>query len=210
MSKILSLLTIVDVPAVTSLLLFMSGFAILSTEILGIKILAPLVGASMPVWGAVIGVTLFGGMLGYYRGGAVADTRRDKKTLLFLTVVAGVCIVLIPEFRSVVSLFAGTVSYAAGALLGSLVLLLIPTTALSALITYTIRLHVRDLDTIGQVHGDLYAIATVGSIAGVFATSYLLIPFYAVSHILYGLGLIIVLLGLCSSVRSRNPFENQD
>jgi hypothetical protein len=204
MFEALSFLRVTNTPASVKVLLFVSGFAILSVEILGVRILAPYVGASMPVWGSVIGVTLLGGMVGYYGGGTVADTTRDKRILLLLTVLAGACIALIPEFRSVASPLMRAVPYTVGALIGSAVLFLVPTTALSALITYTIRTHVRTAETIGQVHGDLYAIATAGSIVGVFGTSYALIPFYSVPHILYGLGGATALLGVYLYAREMN------
>jgi MFS family permease len=191
-----SLLKMSDTSVMVKALLFGAGFAILSIEILGVRILAPSVGASMPVWGAVIGVTLLGGAIGYYAGGALADAGRSRRALIILSVLSGLAIILLPTFNGVIAPYIQALPFAVGALVASGALFLFPTTMLSALITYTIRLHVRDLDTIGRVHGDLYAIATFGSIAGVFATSYLLIPFYAVSHILYGLGMMVFLLGI--------------
>jgi CBS-domain-containing membrane protein len=67
------------------------------------------------------------------------------------------------------------------------------------LVTYTIRTYVTDLSTVGQVHGDLYMVATVGSVVGVFTTSYLLIPTFTVTHIFYGLGVAVLLFGLIQS-----------
>ena len=90
---------IVSVPYVLKLLLFISGFAILSVEILGVKVLAPYVGATMPIWGSVIGVTLIGGIFGYYAGGTIADNKRDRRIILALCVLAGLCIIAIPKLR---------------------------------------------------------------------------------------------------------------
>ena len=59
-------------------LLFLSGFVILSLEILGIRILAPYVGTTTPVWAALLGVTLAGSAVGYYWGGVLADHVQKK------------------------------------------------------------------------------------------------------------------------------------
>lgn len=180
----------------TLLILFVLGFSILSIEILGIRILAPYVGVTMPVWASLIGITLFGSALGYYLGGHIADKTRHRNVFLILTAVTTLLIIAIPFLRGLVSLFAPLTSYAVGALLGSCILFLLPIVSLSTLTTYTICTHVKGMPTIGQVHGDLYAVATLGSIVGLFGTSYILIPFLAIPTILYGLGVSIFFLGV--------------
>ncbi len=185
---------------IIKILLFISGFAILSLEILGIRILAPFVGTTAPVWAAIIGVPLLGSAVGYYGGGVLADRMQKKEIFLWLAAGASLFIILIPTLRSVMSLVALYVSYGVGALIGSMLLLFIPVVFLSALITYSIRVFVKNLDTIGQVHGDLYSLATIGSVVGVFGTSYILVPLFTIPHVLYGLGASIFLLGISISL----------
>ncbi len=176
------------------ILLFLSGFTILSLEILGIRILAPYVGTSAPVWAALISVPLLGSAVGYYGGGMLADRVQKKEILLWLAAGASLYIVLIPTLRSVMSIIALHTSYGIGAFIGSMLLFFVPVVFLSALVTYIIRVFVKNLDTVGQVHGTLYALTTVGSVVGVFGTSYILIPFFTTPHILYGLGILLILL----------------
>ncbi len=187
---------------VTKTLLFISGFTILSLEILGIRILGPYVGTTASVWAALIGVTLAGSAVGYYGGGMIADRTQRKEVFLWITASASICIILIPTLRSILSMVVPHTSYGIGALIGSMFLFFMPVMFLSALITYSIRVFVRNLDTIARVHGDLYALATIGSIVGVFSTSYILIPLFTIPHILYGLGITILLFGITASFPS--------
>lgn len=181
------------------LLLFAAGFTILSLEILGIRILGPFVGTSAPVWVALIGTTLAGSAIGYYCGGVLADRTRRKELFLWIAVVASACIMLIPALRIVVSAIAQDTFYGIGALVGSILLFLTPVTLLSMLVTYTIRVFTTTLDTIAQTQSDLYALATIGSVVGVFGTSYVLIPLLTIPSILYLLGALIFLFGTAVS-----------
>lgn len=177
-------------------LLFISGFVILSLEMLGIRILAPYVGTTAPVWAALLGVTLAGSAVGYYWGGSLADYTQKKAVFLWLAAGASISIALIPSLRSVVGVAAPYFGYSGGAFIGAILLFFIPVMFLSAITTYSIRIFVKTLDTIGKIHGDLYALTTVGSIVGVFGTSYILVPFFTIPHILYSLSLSIFLFSI--------------
>jgi hypothetical protein len=189
---------IIQMHASVKLLLFMAGFGILAIEILGHRILSPYVGTTLPVWGAIIGVALIGGAVGYYVGGHLADRAVLSKGYLFsLSAGAGIFLALIPFLRDILthSSLSEALSIQNLALFGSFLLFFVPVLLLSAITTYVIRFHVDALTTVGQVHGDLYALVTLGSIAGVFGTSYLLIPFLSVPHILYATAAVIALSG---------------
>lgn len=103
-------------------LLFLSGFVILSLEILGIRILAPYVGTTTPVWAALLGVTLAGSAVGYYWGGVLADHVQKKAVFLWLTAGASISITLIPLLRSVLSVVAPYFGYSGGAFIGAMLL----------------------------------------------------------------------------------------
>ena len=177
-------------------LLFLSGFVILSLEILGIRILAPYVGTTTPVWAALLGVTLAGSAVGYYWGGVLADHTQKKAVFLWLAAGASIAIALIPLLRSVLSVVVPYFWYSGGALVGATLLFFVPVMFLSAVTTYIIRIFVKNLDAIGKIRGDLYALTTVGSVVGVFGTSYILVPFFTIPHILYSLSVSIFLLSI--------------
>ena len=60
-------------PAAIAVAVFVSGGVLLGVEIASSRVLAPVFGNSLYVWGAVIGVVLAGLAIGYAVGGAVAD-----------------------------------------------------------------------------------------------------------------------------------------
>jgi MFS family permease len=60
---------------------FVSGAVLLGLEIAASRVLAPYIGNSLYVWGALIGVVLAGLAVGYWLGGTLAD-RWPKPWLL--------------------------------------------------------------------------------------------------------------------------------
>jgi len=60
-------------------LVFLSGYLIMSLEILGGRILAPFFGNSVHVWGSLIGVILIALAGGYYLGGWLAELNQNKE-----------------------------------------------------------------------------------------------------------------------------------
>lgn len=183
--------------------IFMLGFTVLALEIVGSRVLAPYVGATMPVWAALISVILAGSTVGYYAGGILADRMQNHTVFLWLTGAASLFIALIPTLRDVLVSLVSTASYTLGALIGSFLLFFMPAVCVSALTTYIIRLCVKNTETIGQVNGNLYGLATFGSIFGVFVTSYLLVPRFTIPVILYGLGATLLVCGVAATMSSK-------
>jgi len=84
-------------------------------------------------------------------------------------------------------------------LLATTLLLGPPSVLLGTVSPYAIRLVAESVERLGKVSGNLYALSTLGSIAGVFATVFFLIPAFGVNKIIFGLGvllLVIAFLGL--------------
>lgn len=54
---------------------FICGFAIMSVEIAGARLLAPVIGSSVITWSALIGTILLFMTLGYYFSGKLADKK---------------------------------------------------------------------------------------------------------------------------------------
>ncbi len=195
-------------PLVTKCIVFIAGFAILSLEILGFRILVPFTGATTPVWASVISVTLLGSVLGYYIGGAFADRAQNKNILASLVFGAGLLFLAILPARAVVRVIVSFVgSYSASALLASLALFLFPILGLSSMITYAIRCSLFNIETVARVHGDLYTIATIGSIAGVFVTSYVLIPNFTISSIIMGQGAILISIAVVIKTKNSKTVQ---
>lgn len=170
-------------PRLVPLIVFVVGAASLGTEIAAARLLAPWFGASTVIWANTIAVVLVALSGGYWIGGRLADRGPTMRGLCGLTLVAGALLALVPFvsgpfLRESVRAF-DTLSVGAflGSLLAVLALVAVPVLLLGAVSPYAIRLSVTTVEEAGRVSGRLYAISTLGSLAGVFLAALLLVPF---------------------------------
>ena len=70
------------------LIVFVCGAALMALELVAARVLAPVLGNSIFVWGAVISIVMIALSLGYWLGGHLAD-RHDPSRLLALFIAAG-------------------------------------------------------------------------------------------------------------------------
>lgn len=188
---------------------FLSGVSSIGIEITASRLVAPYFGDSTLVWANIIGSTLAFLSLGYWLGGKVAD-RRPSAPLLFLIVgVAAAFAGIIPLLaRPVLDLSLSAfddVSVGAfyGSLLGTLVIIGVPITLLGFVSPYAIRLLVNDLARSGKTAGNLYAVSTLGSIAGSFLPVLLLIPTLGTRRTFLVLALLLLMPSLIALVALR-------
>lgn len=180
----------------TSLLIFVSGFSILSLEFIGIRLFAPYLGTTIPVWANLMGVILLANTIGYYGGGIIADRFSKGEHILLMGLITGVTIFIIPYTRFLIALLATKFPYGIASFIASFLVFFIPVALLSAVTIAIIRSSTISLETISEAHGNLYAMATIGSLGGVFITSYFLIPYFALPTITSLLGIFVILATL--------------
>jgi spermidine synthase len=163
-------------------LVFVAGACSLATEMAGARLLAPYFGASNLVWANVIGLILVYLSLGYWLGGRLADRYPTERALGTVVLVAAVAIGLLPVvtrplFDAAAHAFANVSAGAfVASFFGTLAMFALPVTALGAVSPWAIRLAIRDIAEAGAVAGRLYALSTLGSIAGTFLPVLVLIP----------------------------------
>jgi len=75
---------------------FVSGAVVMSLELLGSRLLAPVFGNSIFVWGSLIGVALSALSVGYYLGGKIADVKPSFHVLCLLIFGAGLLVLALP------------------------------------------------------------------------------------------------------------------
>lgn len=190
-----------------SITVFLCGATVLILEILGARLLAPFFGSTQFVWSSLIAVTLLALSVGYGAGGRLADRTDPLAALYRALVVAGWLIVFIPLLRRAVLPAALTVGMRAGALLAAFALLAAPLGLLGCVAPLAAKTAVSALSSLGVRVGGLYALSTVGSLAGALATGFVLIPLLGVTRILLVSALLVFLPALWFWFRSPRSRE---
>src|SRR3954462_2988323 len=161
---------------------FVVGSASLGAEIAAARLLAPWFGASTVVWANTIATVLVALSAGYWVGGRLADRDPTLAGLSRIVLGAAALLALVPFVAgpflrvSVDALDRVQAGAFAGSLFAVLVLVAAPVLLLGAVAPYAVRLSVRSVEEAGRVAGRLYAISTLGSLAGVFLSALVLIP----------------------------------
>jgi len=179
-----------------ALFVFLGGFAVMVLEIIGARYLAKDFGGSFYVWISQIGVILIALALGYALGGALADRFRRATFLTLPLGIAALGIWFIPDFtppliekiimRHPLDSGIPPLWQKLDPVLGSTLVFFLPCLVLASLPPYMIRLAAQQLEHVGTISGIIYAASTVGSIAGVFVSGYLLIDYVDVPYIFRG------------------------
>ena len=185
------------------ILTFTAGAIIMGLEIVTSRILTPVFGSTIYTWGSLIGVILSGLSLGYFLGGKVADDHPSFEKICGIVFSVGLFIIGIPFFASSIVNFTLTVLPGTQftPLLATFLLLMLPSVLLGFVSPYVIKLGTSSLKRIGNISGNFYSIATIGSIFGTFVTVFVLIPNLAVNQIIFGLGIVLI---ICSLIGLKN------
>ncbi len=183
-------------------LVFVAGACSLAVEVSASRLLAPYFGDTLLVWASLIGLILLYLTIGYYLGGRLADRYPRGSVLYSLTGAAAVAIVLIPLLAHPVLVWAQSTFASSplgvfyGSLISVLVLFLLPTVLLGCVAPFAIRLRIEQVGDAGRLAGRLYAISTVGSLAGTFLPVLLLLPNIGTTRTFLVFGLVLFLLSV--------------
>jgi hypothetical protein len=178
----------------------MAGIVTMSLEFAASRLLIPVFGSSIYTWGSLIGVILAGLSLGYHIGGRLAD-KKNPNFAKFCSIIfsAGLYIVFIPFISPTITEYSSfafdslltppassdissssssssSSSNQYASLFASFILLIIPTFLLGIVSPYAVKLATKTLSKLGNISGNLYSAATIGSIVGTFLTVFVLIP----------------------------------
>ncbi len=187
------------------LVVFTSGGVLLALEIVASRVLAPTFGNSIYVWGSLIGVFLTALSVGYWAGGRLADRYPRREVFCALVFLAGLLTVPIPAVAPglLSALAAADLDARAGPLVASFVLFFPASVLMGAISPYAVRLSTRTVATVGGTAGRLYALSTLGSIAGCFAAAFWLVFALGVRETILTLGLVEMALAVVALVGLR-------
>lgn len=182
------------------LTVFIGGAALMIVELVGSRLVAPFLGSSLIVWTTLIGVILAALSLGYWLGGKLAD--KNAKPLYFgaliLASAATVAAVLwLSLYLGAISRFAfAWLGVAGSTVLCTLYLFALPSIILGMVSPYALKLSLKTTDFTGRIAGSLYALSTIGSIAGTFAAGFWLIPSLGSFKTLAAVAIVLALTAL--------------
>ena len=178
---------------------FTASFCTLVIELVAGRVLAPYVGVSLYTWTSIIGVVLAGISGGAYAGGKLADRRPADTTLGWLLLASGIASILIAPATSFLASDEGLLtslgiatSLLQRVVLLSFVLFFLPAFFLGMISPVAVKLAVRDVETAGSVVGKIYALSTLGSIAGTFVTGFYLVARFGTRTTLVGVGVVLI------------------
>jgi len=164
----------------------LSGAAVMVVELAAVRLLAPWFGTSLVVWTNVIAVILLALAIGYLLGARLAARAAPLQTLALLLGCAALMVAWLPVATAFLARHlvpeevalheaAGLVSW--GSLALSLGVFLPPATLLGTVSPLVVEALSRARGfSAGRAGGSVLAVSTLGSLAGVFATSHLLLP----------------------------------
>ncbi len=170
----------------------------MALEILGSRLLAPVFGNSLFVWGALIGVILAAMSSGYAFGGWISDRYSAGAVLAGLLLFSG-CWTFLVSWASQPILFQVEKLVEDprwGPCLAATVLLAPPAFGLSGVLPAMLRLAVADMDHLGRHTGRMIALSTIGSLLGTWGTAFFLLSWIGSQALVAWLGTVQVALGL--------------
>jgi len=181
-----------------NLLVFVAGAVLMGLEIVGSRILAPYFGNSVFVWGSLISLFLIALSVGYYTGGGLSDRRPSRMLLNSIVVAVAAWMYFIPGMARTVcdALLNQGFGERSGPFLAAGLLFLLPSIGMGVVSPFAIRLATETIASVGRTAGTLYALSTLGSIAGTMLTTFVLIPNFGASAILHGLATALMLTAL--------------
>jgi len=196
-------------------IIFISGGAVLALELLASRIMTPYFGVSLYIWTGILSITLVALALGYRLGGILTRGRGNKtasaarlaQLYTLLPAVAAFAIMLACLAYPHLFPILARADLVVGSFAACLVLLFVPLVAASAMNPLLVALLLeRGGGPIGDAGaGTVFFISTIGSVAGVFATAFGLIPLLSNFSAALVVALVLALLSLAAALRLPPP-----
>lgn len=182
------------------IVVFTSGALVMIFEIVGSRILAPFIGTSTYIWTSLIGVILGSLSVGYWLGGKMADKKPSLQFLGGILFLGGTFLsltILLQNFVLAI-ISSSALSLELKSIIATLILFAPAAVLFGFVAPYAIRLKMQNVEDSGKTVGRLYALSTVGSIAGTFLAGFFFLPFvgsirtlYLIAGVMFALSLLL-------------------
>ena len=185
------------------LLSFIEGASVMACELFSAKMIAPFFGGSLYVWAAVLGVTLFALMSGYYLGGYISERTKKDNLVYWILLIGGVFLMLMP-YSSVWSMSRFLdMSVQWGSTVSLMIFMFPPLLCMGMTSPIIINLINTKLDQTGKSAGSVYAISTLGGIVATFLVGFYLLPEFGIKWPCFMFGILLSVFPLFALVRKR-------
>ncbi len=196
-------------------IIFVSGAAVLALELLASRIMTPYFGVSLYIWTGILSITLVALALGYWAGGRLAAVRGSSAAgvarlaqlyalmpALAAFAIVAACLV----YPYLFPVLAGA-DLVLGSFAASLILLSVPLVAAAAMNPLLVAiLLARGGGRTGDAGaGTVFFVSTIGSVAGVLATAFGLIPHVSNFSATLAVALMLALVSLAAAARPPAP-----
>ncbi len=187
-------------------IVFLTGAITMIFEIAGSRVLGPFYGTSIFVWTSLIGIIMGSLSLGYWLGGRLSVLKADKTILAWILVFSGLFVLITAITNNY--FLNGIMKYVSGfrlrIVISSIALFAPASIFFGIVLPYTVKLRILNIEHSGATVGNLYALSTIGSIAGTFMAGFVLLPSMGFLNILYSLPLILFLFSLILFLQEKN------
>ena len=187
-----------------------SGFFVMAVELLSGRILAPNFGNSIYVWGGIITIFMLALSIGYLIGGRLSIREPSLKKLAIILMTAAVSTTPVVLLSNAIldGIFTLIQDPRYGSLVSATILFFLPTMISGIISPYAVRLLVTESNRSGHFAGLLYFVSTFGSAAGTILTSFYLVLYFEINHIVWTMIGISSMISIISFFIGRKYVEN--
>lgn len=176
------------------------GFFSMGFQLVGSRLLAPHFGSSLIVWAFLISTFLAAFSVGSLFGGWISGLAQNRRRhgVWILVILQTVSLGFTAWYGKMFLRFVetGFESILLGLLVACPALFFIPVMMLSAFLPLATQALAREGIGAGPAAGLSYGLSTIGNIAGVMATAFLLIPSFRISHLLIAWFVLLIPLAV--------------
>jgi len=176
----------------------------MALELVAGRILAPYIGVSLYTWTSIIGVVLAGISLGNFLGGRVADRWPRQSTLGWLLFAAGIATLVVTLVVQTVTQAYLELPLIPKILFLTTIIFFLPCCLMGMISPVVVKLALQDLRETGSTIGAIYAFSALGSIAGTFATGFVLISLLGTRIIVAILAVTLLVMAVLVACPWRN------
>lgn len=174
------------------ILAFIEGANVMTTELLGAKILAPVFGTSLYVWASTLAITLLALMLGYYYGGYYSSAKNKANAVYVILILAGFGLIVMPFLSILILPTLVKLSLTWGSIIALMLYMFPPLFLMGMSSPIIIHKLTSTANDSGKTAGKVYAVSTLGGVISTFATGFYFLPEMGIKITSFVFGTLLV------------------